>query len=114
MEKAVTADLFRFEFEPAVSLTDAEMSLHLALFAVEGLFGQARVRLEARYRLEAAQHAILVEGGTEVGAAVVQVFTSLALREFGETAFQVRRAPGASVPPPAPECQEPTEKPVHA
>jgi len=32
-----------FEFEPTVSLADVEMSLHLAMFAVEGIFGRARV-----------------------------------------------------------------------
>jgi hypothetical protein len=87
----MTVDIFRFEFEPSVPLADAEMSLHLAMYAVEGLFGEARVRLDASYHLDDARRAITVDGGTEVGAAIVKVFTRLLGREFGEDAFCVRR-----------------------
>lgn len=34
---------------------------------------------------------ISVDGSTEVGAALVKVFTRLLVREFGEMAFEVRR-----------------------
>ncbi|MEO2034847.1 MAG: hypothetical protein ABGZ35_22430 [Planctomycetaceae bacterium] len=84
-------DIFRFEFEPSVPLTDPEMSLHLALFAVEGVFGRANVRLDAEYQIDETQHAIVIDGTTEVGALVVRVFTGLLLREFGEDAFRVER-----------------------
>lgn len=87
----MTPDAFRFELQPDVSLSEAEMSLHLALFAVEGLFGEARVRLEASYRLDAPCRSLIVEGSPEVGAAVARVFTRLLAREFGEDAFRVRR-----------------------
>ncbi len=87
----MTANVFRFEFEPRVSLTEVEMSLHLAMYAVEGLYGEARVRLEASYHLDEPQRAITVDGSTEVGAAAVKVFTRLLGREFGEDAFRVRR-----------------------
>lgn len=91
VEKAMTTDVFRFEFEPSVQLAEAEMSLHLAMYAVEGLFGEARVRLDASYQLDDARRAITVDGSTEVGAAIVKVFTRLLGREFGEDAFCVRR-----------------------
>lgn len=87
----MTADVFRFEFEPTVPLAEAEMSLHLAMYAVEGLYGEARVRLEAAYQLDETRSAILVDGGTEVGAALVKVYTRLLIREFGEDGFHVRR-----------------------
>ena len=82
---------YQFDFEPKVSLTEAEMSLHLAMYAVEGLYGEARVRLESSYHIDESHRAITVDGGTEVGAAVVKVFTRLLGREFGEDAFRVRR-----------------------
>ena len=88
----MTANVYRFEFEPAVPTAEAELTLHLALYAVEGLYGEARVRLEAAYRLDNSRTAILVDGGTEVGAALVKVFTRLLIREFGEDGFHVRRA----------------------
>jgi hypothetical protein len=43
--------------------------------------------------------AILVNGGSDVGDAVVKVFTGLLLREFGADAFQVRPIPAAKPEP---------------
>ncbi len=88
----MTANVFRFEFEPSVVIAEAELTLHLATYAVEGLYGEARVRLEAAYRLDESRNDILVDGGTEVGAALVKVFTRLLLREFGQDGFHVRLA----------------------
>lgn len=81
--------MIRFQFETHVSLTGAEMSLHLAMFAVEGLLGRARVRLDAKYELNPDDNSIAVDDETEVGAAIVRVFTGFVLREFGETSFEV-------------------------
>lgn len=83
--------VFRFSFSPDVPLDEAEMTLQLATFAVEGLFGTARVRLDFGYHLDAAHRALLVDGSKEVGATVVQVFAGLLLREFGDDAFRVER-----------------------
>ena len=90
--------VFRFAFKEDVSLVDAELSLHLAIFAVEGLFGVARVRLEVSYHVEEPRRVIVVDGSNEVGGALVRVFTNLLLREFGEDAFQVRRADPSPAP----------------
>jgi len=87
----MNTDVYRFELERSVPLTEAEMSLHLSLFAVEGLFGQARVRLDAGYHVDERRRAIAVDATTEVGTAVVRVFTSLLLHEFGGDGFRVRR-----------------------
>ncbi len=90
----MNANVIRFEFEPTVSTADAEMSLHLAMFAVEGIFGRARVRLDAEYELSEENLEIVVDASTEVGAMIVRVFTGLLLREIGEDSFQVcRRRP---------------------
>lgn len=86
------ADAYRFEFEPHVSLSDAEASLHLALFAIEGIFGRAQVRLDARYELDEDGHAVVLDTTSLVGETALRVFTGLLLREFGEDAFRVRRA----------------------
>ena len=86
-----TSAVVRFRFDGEVRLADAEMSLHLAMFAVEGLFGRARVRLDAEYDLIEQDHCIDVDGGTEVGAMIVRVFTGLLLREFGEDSFRIER-----------------------
>lgn len=85
----MTACVFRFSFSSDVPLEEAEMTLQLATFAVEGLFGMARLRIDFSYHVDSARRTILVDGTTEVGAVVVQVFTGLLLREFGEDAFRM-------------------------
>jgi len=83
--------LVQFRFNPEVSLADAEMSLHLAMFAVEGVFGRARVRLDSEYDIVAQDNSIRVDAGTEVGMMIVRIYTGLLLRELGEDKFEVAR-----------------------
>ncbi len=89
----MTADVFRFSISNEIPLDEAEMTLHLATFAAEGLFGTARVRLEFGYHLDSNRHVILVDGSKEAGAAVVKIFIALLLREFGEEDFSIQRVP---------------------
>lgn len=80
---------FHFDFERHVPLASAELSLHLAMFAVEGLVGQVRVRMSVKYVLDEDQHSIVVEGD-RVAQMVARVFAGLLLREYGEDAFRMR------------------------
>ena len=89
--KTMTINVYRFEFDRDVSLTEAEETAQLAGMAVEGLFSTARVRMDFSYHVDEPHRTIFVDGTTEVGDAIVKVFTALALREFGEDAFRVRR-----------------------
>jgi hypothetical protein len=82
---------FHFAFERHVPLAAAEMSLHLAMFAVEGLVGRVRVRLGANYVLDENSHAIDIDGDKCVTQLVARVFAGLLLREFGEDAFRMHR-----------------------
>ena len=88
----MTPHVYRFEFDQSVPLEEAEMTLHLTLFAVEGLFGQARVRLDAGYQVDEQRRTIVVDATTAVGVGVVRVFTALLLHEFGGDAFKVGRS----------------------
>lgn len=91
-------NVFRFEIDARVPLVEAEMSLHLAMFAVEGFVGPARIRLDMSYFVDEPRRAIFVDGTNEIGGAVVRVFTNLLLREFGEDSFLVRRVDACSAP----------------
>lgn len=95
----MATDVFRFQFAAETPLEEAELTLQLAIFAAEGLFGAARVRLEFGYHVDTSRHAILTDGTTEVGAAVVRVFTGLMLREFGEESFRVEHLNSTPTPP---------------
>ena len=85
---------YRFEIDKSVPLTEAEQSLHLAMVAIEGLYGPAGVRLDARYHLDESGRAIEVDGSTPVGSSLVKIFTTLLLREFGDDAAHVIRSEG--------------------
>ena len=94
----MTAAVYRFTFPEDAPLDQAEMTLHLSIFAVEGLFGAARVRLEFSYFIDEDSRLILVDGTNAVGTMIVRIFTNLLLRELGENGFHVRPV-RAEVPP---------------
>ncbi|HMO16383.1 MAG TPA: hypothetical protein PKA83_19855 [Pirellulaceae bacterium] len=83
------AGVFRFSLDRRVSLEDAEMTLHLAMLAAEGLYGSPRVVMEFRYELHPLENAIDVDGETEVGTSVARIFAGLLLRQFGESGFRI-------------------------
>jgi hypothetical protein len=83
--------VFRFQFAAGVDPLEAEATLQLAILAVEGLVGEARVRMDVSYLLDAPRSVIVVDGSTPTGDALVRVFTALITREFGAESFRVRR-----------------------
>lgn len=87
----MSVGVFRFTLASEVSLIEAEMTLILAAYAVEGLFGAAVVRLDFHYQLDTKQNAILVDGSHAAGTVVARVFTNLLIREFGEDSFHAER-----------------------
>ncbi len=90
---------FLFVLESNVPLAEAEMSLHLAMFAVEGLAGRVRVRMDAHYRVDEDGHAILIDGRNRVGRLVARILAGLLQREFGEGSFQFSRVHQANEQP---------------
>lgn len=84
-------NIFRFTFGSKAHLAEAEATLHLAVLAAEGLFGQARVRIDFAYHVATPRSTLIVDGCTPTGDAIVRVFTAFLVREFGEDGFAVRR-----------------------
>jgi hypothetical protein len=84
---------FRFLLDQHVPIEDAEMTLHLAMLAAEGIFGNPRMAMEFRYHLRPLDNAIDVEGYTEVGVTMARIFAGLLLREYGEGAFRIVNLP---------------------
>lgn len=84
--------VLRFTFAVGVDLADAEATLHLAILAAEGLFGEALVRMEVSYFTDPSRRVIHIETGSVTGDAVAKIFTAFVIREFGEGAFVVGRA----------------------
>ena len=87
----------RYSFDASVPDAEIENTLALAVFAAEGLHGQSRVRLEATYCFDPEKHACVIDTGSDVGRDICRMFTGFAIREFGESAFTVCRAPDAEM-----------------
>ena len=88
----MTPVVHSFHFDQSVIPDDLEQTLLLAILAAEGLHGTARVRLEARYSFNSEDRNCVVDATTDVGRDVCRLFTGFAIREFGESAFSVRKA----------------------
>ena len=85
---------YRYRFAERVGLRDAGDTLLLAVLAVEGLFGAARVRMDFAFATDEAIRVIVVDASTDVGQAVSSIFTAFLSREFGPDAFCVKRVEG--------------------
>jgi hypothetical protein len=90
----VNREYYRYRFRRDVALREAEDTLLLAILAAEGLFGEAQVRMDAGYAVDASIQTIIVDASTDVGQAVSAIFTAFILREFGRHAVDVRRVEG--------------------
>jgi hypothetical protein len=95
-EQVMTQQAFQFEIGQAVPLNEAELTLHLSMYAAGGLFGEARVRLDTAYSIDWERRIVTVGAGSEVGRTLVKIFTGLLLREFGEDAFSVQSLKAAN------------------
>ena len=87
----MNSDIYRYQFGAECPAREVEETLHLAVLAVECLYGQSRVRLDASHCMDAEKRACVIDASTDVGRDIVRIFTGLAIREFGEDAFKVRR-----------------------
>lgn len=90
-------NVYRFILSRSIDPADAEATLYLAITACEGLFGHSRVRMDVSYHLDAPRAAVLIDGTTATGDAVVRIFTVFLARNFGPDSFSVRRL--RSAPP---------------
>jgi hypothetical protein len=91
MVRAMTGDVYRYTFGKQTPLSEVRDSLLMAIFSAEGLHGRARVRLDAAFNVDEARKTCDVDVETPVGQSIVQIFTGLLVREFGDDAFSVER-----------------------
>lgn len=91
--------VYRYSFVDAFSLETAEELLHLSIHAVEGIHGEAQVRLDAGYAISSEKRTIAIDASTAVGRNLCAVFVGLLLEELGQDAFHVRRVHPDSTTP---------------
>ena len=84
-------DQYCYLFNPDVPVQDLEITLLLALVAVESLHGETQVRLDAKHDVDADRRACTIDATTPVGRDLNRLFAGFARREYGEGAFCVER-----------------------
>jgi hypothetical protein len=89
--------LYRYAFNPDISIEEVEVSLLLALLAVESLHGETQTCLDTAHAFDAGKRACVIDATTAVGRDLARLFTGFLRREFGDTAFRVERL-GAPLP----------------
>jgi len=83
--------IYNYRFDTDLPMDAIKGSLLLAVMAVEGLKGRARVQLEARFKLNKNKRSCEIEANTDVGESIARIFTGFLVKEFGENAFKVER-----------------------
>lgn len=81
--------VYRFQFDEGIDMEEVEQTLVLSILAVGFLHGEAAVRLDAGYALDAEKRAVAVDAATETGRAVTRVFTGFCIHEFGDENFSI-------------------------
>jgi len=95
----MTQELYRYTFKPDVRLEDLEASLLLAILGAESLHGEAQTRLDAAHFFDLDQRACVIDASTPVGRDINRLFVGFVSREFGDSAFEVRRVDGVAKEP---------------
>ena len=85
---------YKYKFLSGQALQEAEKTLLLAMIAVEGLYGECRVRMDAAYVVDEVLSTIAVDTSTAVGDDIASIFTAFIARELGQNKFFVRRLNG--------------------
>jgi hypothetical protein len=101
--------VYRLAFQIPVDMEAVEETLLLAILAVGCLYGDAAVRLDAGYAINADERIVVIDAGTETGRAVARVFIGFCTREFGDDTFSVARTDGPVPKRPSAAARHPCE-----
>ena len=85
---------YEYTFRRHVDIGDVEDTLTLAIIGAENLHGRSRIRLDGSWRLDRQRRSCIIDGSTQVGQDIAELFTGFLAKEFGEGAFTVRRPTG--------------------
>ncbi len=82
---------YKFKFLSGPALQEAEKTLLLSTVAAEGLYGEARVRMDATYVVDKDLNTITVDTSSRVGQDIASIFTAYITKELSQSKFIVRR-----------------------
>jgi hypothetical protein len=82
---------YRYSFTSDAPIDEVEETLLLAILAAQGLYGEARTRLDVKFTIDVEESTCLIDASTAVGRDVNRLFVNLVMREFGNDSFTVTR-----------------------
>lgn len=91
MSQIENKQVYAFRFRRHVDIDDVQDTLTLSILGAENLHGRARIRLDGSWRLDRQRRTCSIDASTPVGEDIAKLFTGYLGKEFGETAFTVRR-----------------------
>jgi len=86
--------VYRIVFNASTDMGAVEETLLHAILSVGCLHGEAAVRLEAGYAINADERLVVLEAGAPLALAVARVFVGMCSHELGDDAFRVLRGEG--------------------
>ena len=87
----MTETTYTYTIYESVPIEEVEITLLLAVIAVESLHGASQARLDAVHSFDAATRTVSIGAGTAVGADLNKLFAGFLVQEFGATSFTVQR-----------------------
>lgn len=91
MKDSQSGSMHTYRFKRHLDLDEVQDTLTLSVLGAENLHGRSRVRLDGWWRLDRQRRTCQIDASTRVGEVIAQLFTGYLAKEFGESAFQVRR-----------------------
>jgi hypothetical protein len=83
--------IYRYDFDSEVATEDVEASLLLARIGAESLHGETAAQLEASHYFDLDKAVCLVDATDPAGHDFNALFAGFLRREFGPTAFKIKR-----------------------
>ena len=87
----MSREIYKYSFNEATDLDEAEASLVLAFFGAEALHGEAQVQLDASHAFDRELRTCVIDAGTVVGRDLNRLFMGYLRHEFGSGQFTVKR-----------------------
>ncbi|HRT94000.1 MAG TPA: hypothetical protein P5532_06220 [Planctomycetota bacterium] len=98
-------ELYRFRFTRRIPDGKIAQRLFLAALNVENLFGEAQMRLDARFRIDRKARMVEIDRGSEVGRCIAKLFSRYMSKEFGDDCYTVERVTEPGEPLMAPTAK---------
>lgn len=86
--------IYKYRFDESVTGQELEDTLELAQLAAASIvrsIGHCRSLEECRFILDKANRICVIDASTDAGDDFIRIFTTLAIREYGERSVKIER-----------------------